>query len=318
MITRMDRRRFLGNLSAAAIGTSAVVPCVAATGKPKRIVDTHTHFYDPTRRGGVPWPEPGSSLYRPVYPKDWLAVAAPHGIRETIVVEASAWLEDNQWILDLAADEKCIIGFVGRIEPDDLDFSKHLQRFAVNPLFRGIRISGEPLRQLQRSDFKRSIQWLTDLGLQLDVNGSPELQQEVIKLAKAFPSLTIVVDHVASAGDASRLSDQWLDTVRSLGDCPNIYCKVSALLEQTEQASKKHGSAPIDFHYYEPILEHCWSCFGEDRLIYGSNWPVCEIGGTYADQLGVVTNFFASKGDNAVEKYFWKNALAAYRWQEAR
>ena len=99
------------------------------------IIDTHTHFYDPTRPEGVPWPNPNDEvLYRRVMPEDFKALAVPEGATGTVVVEASKWLEDNQWILDLAADEPFIVGFVGHLEPTD-DFEDNLNRFSANPLF---------------------------------------------------------------------------------------------------------------------------------------------------------------------------------------
>jgi predicted TIM-barrel fold metal-dependent hydrolase len=101
--------------------------------------------------------------------------------------------------------------------------------------------------------------------------------------------------------------------MKELGKLPNVFCKVSALIEQTEESSKKWGSAPRDTDYYKPTLDHCWECFGEDHLVYGSNWPVAEKGGTYADQFKIVSEYFASKGREASEKYFWKNSKAAYR-----
>ena len=89
---------------------------------------------------GVPWPNPDDDvLYRKVMPEDYKALAVPEGATGTVVVEASKWLEDNQWILDLAADEPFIVGFVGHLEPDDANFEGSLARFSANPLFRGIR-----------------------------------------------------------------------------------------------------------------------------------------------------------------------------------
>src|SRR5215467_10014461 len=103
------------------------------------IIDTHTHFYDPTRAQGVPWPEPGDEvLYRRVLPEDYKRLAVPEGVTGTVVVEASQWLEDNQWILDLAAREPFIVGFVGNLQPGAQDYAASLDRFAANPLFRGI------------------------------------------------------------------------------------------------------------------------------------------------------------------------------------
>jgi len=280
-------------------------------------VDTHTHFYDPTRPEGVPWPAKGSQLSRPVLPGDWLAVAAPHGVTETVVVEASSWLEDNAWILDLAATERCIVGFVGHLLPQEADFPKHLKRFAANPVFRGIRVSGAGfLGNVDRPEFRRGIALMADLDLALDLNGPPALHLPAARLAAEVPALRLVIDHVGSAGDPARLSPEWRVGMKTLGQQQNVFCKVSALIEQTDESKKQWGQAPRDTAYYTPILDHCWECFGEDRLVYGSNWPVCEKGGTYADQFKIVNEYFTARGPAACGKYFGKNAHAVYRWKE--
>src|SRR5882757_7284055 len=104
----MNRRTFLQRSAAYAAGIAVSPLRGATTSAVTRVVDTHTHFYDPTRSQGVPWPSKGSPLYRTVLPKDWLAVAAPCGVSQTVVIEASSWLEDNAWILELATGEPSI------------------------------------------------------------------------------------------------------------------------------------------------------------------------------------------------------------------
>ena len=90
---------------------------------------------------------------------------------------------------------------------------------------------------------------------------------------------------------------------------PQVFMKVSGLVEQTDVRP-----APSDLTHYEPTLDVLWEAFGEDRLIYGSNWPVSDIGGNYAIVIGLVREYFSSKGEAAAEKYWWRNALAAYKW----
>lgn len=314
----MSRRTFLYQATAAGV-TAGVAPSALSQAAPSaalRVVDTHTHFYDPNREGGVPFPSKGTPLYRPVYPADWLAIAAPHGARETVVVEASPWLEDNQWILDLATNNKCVVGFVGNLLPHEADFAKNLKRFAANPIFRGIRVSGNLLEKANTPEFLSGAKLMADLNLELDINGPPVFHAHAAKLAATVPALRIVLNHVGISGDAAHLSDEWRSGLKSLGAQKNVFCKVSALTEQTDQSNKQRGSAPRDTAYYKPILDHCWECFGADRLIYGSNWPVCEKGGTYADQFKIVSEYFADKGRDASEKYFWKNSKTAYQWIE--
>ena len=309
----MNRRTFLRHTTAAA--TAFAVGPLRAAAPASRIVDTHTHFYDPSRKEGVPWPDKGSQLYRTVLPRDWLAVAEPQGVRETVVVEASKWVEDNAWILDLAAREKCITGFVGNLLPHDADFAKHLKRFAANPIFRGIRVSGPALvENWERAEFRAGLVLLADAGLSLDLNGLGRQLDAAAKIAAGFPSLRIIIDHVGGAGDAKELTDEWRKGIAALGACKNVFCKVSALQEQSRDSRKEWGRAPRDTAYYTPILDHCWESFGPDRIVYGSNWPVAEKGGSYADQFRIVSEYFSAKGAEACEKYFWKNSREAYRW----
>lgn len=309
----MNRRTFLHQATAAAVA----VPMAAQAAPLFRVVDTHTHFYDPTREGGVPWPGKGTSLFRPVLPKDWLDVAAPFGALETVVVEASNWLEDNQWILDLAAKNKSIVGFIGNLAPQEADFAKHLKRFAANPIFRGIRVSGDGfLKNVGKPEFMAGAKLMADMGLTLDINGGPSLHPHSAKLSAAIPSLRVVINHVGIAGDAARLTDEWRGGMKLLGARKNVFCKVSAMTEQTDQSNKQHGSAPRETAYYHPILDHCWQSFGPSRLVYGSNWPVCEKGGSYADQFKIASEYFTAKGGKAAEKFFWGNSVRAYGWEE--
>lgn len=309
MKTRRESLKLaLGGLAAAA---GAVAPAQSTAPIATRIIDTHTHFYDPTRPQGVPWPAQGSPLYRPVYPADWAAVAGKHGIRETVVVEASNLLEDNDWILNLAAKEKSIVGFVGNLQPADHDFAANLKRLAANPIFRGIRVGGKNLANGLVDDvFLSGLKLMADLGLALDVNGvgDPAL---IASLAGKVSGLRIVIDHCGNCGDPQKLKQGWKEGMAACAQAKNVYCKVSAL---AEMADAPVGMAPTDTAYYLPILDVLWERFGADRVIYGSNWPVSDKGGNYDVVFGIVREYFRTKGSEACEKYFWKNSLAAYKW----
>lgn len=304
----MNRRTFLTTATSACLS-----PLSARAAASYPIVDTHTHFYDPSRPQGVPWPGKGTPLYRTVLPDDWAKLALPHGVTSTVVVEASAWLEDNQWILDLATKDKRIVGFVGRLDPLVPDFAKNLKRFAANPIFRGIRISSATLvEHLGKLEFMASIKLLVEQGLQIDVNGGggPYLEA-VATLATAMPEFRIVIDHVGGAGDPTQLKDEWKNGMQVASKSTNVFCKVSALAEQSKT---EFGKAPQDTAFYLPILDHVWDCFGEDRVIYGSNWPVSDKGAPYDVVFRIVKEYFSAKGAMAEEKYFYKNSQSAYRW----
>src|SRR6478609_554231 len=138
----MSRRSFLGLAcaGAAVIASGCTVnPRSLPPGEVRTVVDTHTHFYDPTRPQGVPWPAKDDAfLYRRVMPAEYEALARPLSIAGTVVVEASPWPEDNQFILDLAAKDSFIVGLCGNLMPGTPEFRQHFDRFKSNRLFRGV------------------------------------------------------------------------------------------------------------------------------------------------------------------------------------
>ncbi len=307
----MNRRHFLK--ATASLPAALTLPAPAAP-VASRIIDTHTHFYDPTRPQGVPWPNQGTPLYRKVMPADWQAVAGPHGIKETVIVEASQWVEDNQWILDLAAQEKCIVGFVGNLDPTTPEFAANVKRFAANPIFRGVRWRADLVRiDANKEAALAGAKVLAEHGLELDLNGGPDLLPHAAKLAADVPDLRIVINHLGGSGDPKALRPEWKDYIRGLSKQKNIWMKVSALVEQVKGPE---GQSPRDVSYYLPILNHLWEYFGPDRLVYGSNWPVSDRGAPYDVVFGLVRDFFTSKGSEACEKYFWQNSREVYRWIE--
>ena len=275
------------------------------------IIDTHTHFFDPTRPEGVPWPNPKDEvLYRRVLPEDYKALAAPQGVTGTVVVEASEWVEDNQWILNLAENEPFIVGFVGNLQPGTEGFGSNLERFSANSLFRGIRPRGANIKNFEKSAFLADIEKLAAKDLEIDLLVNPEGLPDIAFLAGRIPELRIVINHIAGVHiDGKSPNPAWVEGIQMAAEHPNVYCKVSALVESAQERP-----APDDVEYYTPTLDVLWEAFGEDRLVYGSNWPVSERFADYATVQRIVMEYFKTKGQEATEKYFWKNAKAAYKW----
>jgi L-fuconolactonase len=275
------------------------------------IVDTHTHFYDPTRPQGVPWPPKDNQLlYRSVQPEHHRALAEPEGVTGTVVVEASAWLEDNQYILDLAARDSWILGLVGHIEPNHPEFDKELGRFAATPLFRGLRVRAGYFQDVTQGSFLTDMEKLADLDLEADVLIRQQHVDGLLVLARTLPELRIVVNHICHMPiDGKPLKSDWLDTYARLAEPRNVYIKVSAVMEQSAIQP-----APADLDFYRPALDALWNAFGEDRVVYGSNWPVCERSGTFAQSIRFVKDYVREKGQSAWDKYFWRNGQTAYKW----
>jgi len=291
----------------------------AAPGQPAEaanftLIDTHTHFYDPSRPQGVPWPpREDKLLYRTVLPKDYRALPVPRPVAGTVVVEASPWVEDNQWVLDLAANEPFIVGLVGNLLVGTKQFAGHLKRFVANKLFRGIRIRDRKLEgTLEEPAFVSDLKLLADYDLSLDLVGSREILPYADRLAKEVPSLRIIIDHLAGvAVDGKAPPADWMQQMKALVRRPKVRCKLSGLVEGT---GRSDGSAPRDVAFYRPVLDAMREMFGPERLIYASDWPVSERFAPLATVQGIVADYFRSHGRRAEEQVFSLSAKSAYRW----
>jgi len=316
----MNRREFLQTTGAAALASAFGCTHAPLSGDAPSltIIDCHTHFYDPTRPEGVPWPgKDDAFLYRRILPADYLAEKVPLPVTGTVVVEASSWVADNQWMLDLARNEPFIVGFCGNLDPSKETFATDLARFAVNPLYRGIRLSGGNFTRVMRDPaLVRRLGLLADRNLQLDVNVGVESLPEVARLARELPALLIVVDHLANTPIDGRLpKPEWRQAMGAVARHANVFAKVSGLVEGAAQLKKP---SPTDPAYYAPWLDAIWNDFGEDRLIYGSNWPVSALFAPLYDVQRIVLESFQSRGGTPLEKVFATNAGAVYQRQTAR
>ena len=275
------------------------------------IIDTHIHFYDTERPQGVPWPDPGDTiLYRPSLPERYKALAEPAGVTGVIVVEASPWLEDNQWILDLAEGEPLVKGFVGSLDPEDVANEDHLNRFAANPLFRGIRMGTWKPTPFSKPVLDAAAKMLIDRELSLDLLARTEALGAVAALARQHPRLTIIVNHVAGVSvDGGAPDPVWISGMEALSGLENVYCKLSGMVER---AAIRPVSPEVV--YYRPTIDLLVETLGVRRLLYSSNWTPCERVGGYSLTLDIVQSYFAEWGSNVLERVLWRNSKAAYRW----
>ncbi len=279
------------------------------------IIDCHTHFYDPTREEGVPWPPKNSSLYRTVLPKHLKKLKKFRPVTGTVIVEASQWVEDNAWLLQLAKDDPFIVGVVGNLTPGEPEFQQHLERFAANRLFRGIRINHKLLQKLLAANRLADLKLLAKHDLALDVNGGPDAPAVVAELAKRIPGLRIVQNHIGNVAITSAPPPRdWQMAIEAAASHPNVYCKISALVEGAARGAK--GDVPTDLDFYRPYIDVVWNAFGDNRVIYGSNWPVSERAASYEMLQRLVLKYASEKGDDAVRKFCSLNAKAAYQWVE--
>jgi L-fuconolactonase len=200
---------------------------------------------------------------------------------------------------------------VGHLKPGKPGFASDLARLAANPRFKGVRAGGwdTPLAPAEPA-FMRDLALLAERGLALDVVGGPDKLPAMARIAKALPGLRMVVDHCGGVRiDGRSMPFEWLREIYPLASHASVHMKVSGLPENTGRADH----APTDPAFYDTILHTLWNAFGEDRLIFGSNWPVCARFAPLPQILGIVRPWFEARGPAAAEKYFATNARRVYR-----
>jgi len=288
------------------------------------IIDTHVHLYDPTRPDGVPWPGPGDALlYRPVLPDEWERLVKPFGPGGVIVVEASRWVEDNQWLLDLAERHAAtlrdgmlgIVGVVGSLPLEDDASAALIERFAKQRRFRGVRVNGDNLlKGLDDKGYAARLARLADHGLALDVNGG-RVFDAVDAVAARFADLRIVLNHMGNTPiTGNGPLPEWRAALERLARRPGVFMKVSALVENAAHSMKRER-APADPAFYEPWLEAAWQAFGNERLMFGSNWPVSDRGAPFAEMFAITEPFVKARGPEAERWFYSGTSRAAYRWE---
>ncbi|HTX34093.1 MAG TPA: amidohydrolase family protein [Bryobacteraceae bacterium] len=306
----MRRRAFLEATAVSALAGSTL----HAQAIP--IIDAHIHLFDTRRPQGVPWPDKSNAvLYQPALPARYRGIAVPLGVRGAIEIEASPWLDDNQWVLDIAAKDPIIVGTVGDLEPGKPEFAHQLERFHRNPLFRGIRYGnlwGRDLSaELPKPEFLAGLRLLAEAGLVLDTaNPDPALIAAIVRLTDKVGNLRVVIDHLPSLNPPAEAPARaaYQRDLREFAHRPQVYVKISQVLRRV------NGRIPEDVEFYRARLDELWDVFGEDRVLYGSDWPNSDQMAPYPVELAVVRAYFQRKGPAAAEKYFWRNSVAAYRW----
>jgi L-fuconolactonase len=312
-------------LSAQAVPAAEAARMRAAAASPFPVIDTHIHIFDKTRPGGMPYPrdmpgggEPPQGFIN--LPNRYKMVASPFGVVGAIIVEASQRLEDNFWLLDVAKDHPIIVGVVGRLDPADPAFPQNLERLVQNKLFFGIR-EGTLQVGLDKPEYMANLKRLADADCNLDVN-TPALRiagtEVLVKVLDKVPNLRLVMDHLPevpySAGvkefqdRASR--QKYVDHLKELGKRPQVYIKLS------EVVHKYDGKVSTDLNMYKEWLDELWSIFGEDRIMFGSDFPQSEgvEFNSFPNVITVARAYVMSKNPAAMEKVFWKNSTKPYRW----
>ena len=237
----------------------------------------------------------------------------PLGSVGAIKVEASPWVEDNLWVLEVAQRDTIIVGVIGNLEPDKPEFKEYFDRYRKHPLFRGIRYGnlwGRDIgRQADNPVFIDGLKLLADADLVLDTaNPQMALLESMLKISDKVPGLRIVLDHLPNFEPTPDERPAYAAALKEFAKRPQIYVKLSAILRQVD------GRVSTDVNSYRDKLDLLVATFGDDRILFGSDWPNSD-GVAPVDQVfKIAKEYFASKPRALAEKYFWKNSIAAYKW----
>lgn len=313
----MLQRRDLLKTMAAMTAASASAPLLQALDAGQPVVDAHIHLFDPTRRGGVPWPQPSdTALFHPALPERYQRLSHAHGVVGAIAIECSSWLVDNFWLLEVVEANPIMLGLIGNLLPGADDFGATLDRLHRSPLFLGIRCGNLWNRDLgadaRNPAFIHGLKELAEAGLVLETaNPDAALMAAVLAVSDRVPNLRIVIDHLPHAevpADAQART-QYEANLRELSGRPNVFVKGSEIVRRVA------GKASLDLGLYRAALDGLLELFGEERIFFGSDWPNSDSVASYDETFAVAQEYVATRSREAQEKYFWKNSLAVYKWK---
>lgn len=243
------------------------------------MIDAHQHYWNPSR-GDYDWmPMDNPILARPYAPGDLVPHLKAHGIKATVLVQAAATVHETEYMLGIADATPNVAGVVGWIDfekPEDL---AHLKRLANHPKFLGVRpmIQDIPdVNWMLRDDVQWGFEAVSELGLTFDALGFPPHLANFLTLFKRYPDMRVVVDHCMKPQIRDHSADTfaaWADGMQRIAEETKAFCKFSALVTEA-----KPDWTVADLR---PYTDHLFTVFGPDRMMWGSDWPVCRLAASY-------------------------------------
>ncbi len=281
------------------------------------IIDPHTHFKGAEQiafESAAITRDPRDSLGHVVTPDDYRAIADRLGIQSTLVVEAADQDKPqfNEWVLDQATSD-LVCGYVARGDLSSPDFVKFYDRYKNTDYLNGYRFRlNELAGYLDDDTAKTHLRRLQSDGMVVDLLVDPTQAADVVRLASEFPELKIVINHCFRARMVDGTIDQvWKNAVTDCAELSNVYMKISSIINFAGTKPFEE-TAPTEVDFYRPVLEHCFDTFGEDRVIFATNWGVSAHFGKVDDVVRIVKAFLSEKGDSAVKKGMRDNAIRVY------
>lgn len=275
-------------------------------------IDAHQHFwqFDPVRDAWIS--DAMSVLRRDFLPADLGPLLAANGMDGCVAVQADQSERETQFLLDLARDYPFVRGVVGWVDLRSPSVGDRLAHFATDRHFRGVRhlVQGEPNDEfLLQDDVVRGIRALTPHELTFDLLLVPRQLRAATRLAAMLPDQRFVLDHIAKPLIKEGVLEPWASDLGALALQPNVWCKLSGLITEAEWGSWK----PAQLRQYLDVVVES---FGVDRLMWGSDWPVCLLAGSYEEVREVIAEYLVRFSVDERTAIFGGNATAFYGLEE--
>lgn len=322
----LDRRQFIAS-SAAALGASVLaansLPAAGAQGQPLPIVDCHQHLWN-LERFRLPWIKPGTLLGKTYSIEDYLEAAKGLGIDRAVYMEVDVAPEQQQAeadsVLALCRTGKYpTVGAVVSGRPAAEKFRPYITALAKNPEIKGVRQILHPASATKglclQKEFVAGVRLLGELGLSFDLCMRPQELLDGGKLAEQCPDTQFILDHCGnadvntfgkSASDSDRQSaEAWKRDIAALAEQKNVVCKISGIIARVP---KEWSAADL-----APVVNHCLDSFGPDRVVFGSDWPVCLSGATLQQWVAALREIVAARPLEQQQKLLSRNAERIYR-----
>ena len=270
-------------------------------------IDAHQHFWRYDGRQ-YPWIPKDSPLHRDWLPADWREEASKAGMDRSIAVQARQTLEETRWLLQLADEAPTIAGVVGWIDLCSEKAGDQLAEFSAHQKLVGVRhvVQDEPDDGFMlRPDFLRGIARLKEFSLTYDILIFPRQLPSAIELVRRFPGQPFVLDHMAKPCIKAGTLSPWQEQIRELAHAPNLFCKLSGMVTEARWGTWQKAD-------FRPYLDTVFDAFGEDRLLFGSDWPVCLLSASYGQVLDLVVDYLKAFSETTRRKIMGENAARSY------
>jgi L-fuconolactonase len=275
---------------------------------PSQTIDAHHHLwrYTPAEYGWID--DDMKALRRDFLPADLEVAMASAGIDGTVAVQARQTLEETRWLIDLADRTDAIRGVVGWAPIAGEDFPACMEQFDGRAKLKGLRhvIQGErDEHYILREDFNSGIRTMLGSGLVYEVLIYERHLADTIYFVDEHPDQVFVLDHIAKPLIAAGILQPWASRMMELGQRPNVWCKLSGLVTEARWDAWTPESL-------KPYLDIAVEAFGPERLMAGSDWPVCLLASGYAQWFEVLRNYFAPFTESERAAVFGATAIEVY------